>query len=60
MVAYRLEDPMAMNDKLTNLFFITRRNDLRTDRPEVSVATTSSKRERATMMKSKMFQPSWK
>ena len=37
---------------------LTRRNDLRTDRPEESVAATSSNSESETMMKSNMFQPS--
>ena len=37
---------------------LTRRNDLRTDRPEESVAATSSNNDSETMMKSNMFQPS--
>ena len=40
------------------LYLLTRRNDLRTDSPEETLAIASSTKDNETMIKSNMFQPS--
>ena len=47
-----------MNVGYFYLYILTRRNDLRTESPEETLAIASSTKDNDTMIKSNMFQPS--